>query len=89
MYYGQNDHKVQSTPTREPMNIAPNSSATSLKYTIIIHQQDQTDFPTFCRQAAEAGTEKWIVDTEKMLCTYYDQQGEELIAEPIPQATYD
>jgi uncharacterized protein YbcV (DUF1398 family) len=69
--------------------IINSNEATSLKHTIIIHQQGQTDFPTFCRQAAEAGTEKWIVDTEKMLCTYYDQQGEELVAEPISQATYD
>lgn len=89
IYYGENDYKVQSAPTRELLDIAPNSSATALKHTITIHQQGQADFPTFCRQAAEAGTEKWVVDTEKMLCTYYDQQSQELVAEPIPQAIYD
>ena len=89
IYYGQNDYKVQSAPTREPIDITSNSSATTLKNTITIHQQGKTDFPTFCQQAADAGVEKWIVDTERMLCTYYDLQGKELISEPIPQATYD
>ncbi|MDT3404233.1 DUF1398 family protein [Mucilaginibacter terrae] len=53
-----------------------------------IHQQGQTDFATFCQQAADAGVEKWVIDTQAMLCTYYDLQGNALVAEPIPQAEY-
>lgn len=89
IYYGANDYKVQSTPTRESIEIASESSAKALKHVINIHQQGQTDFPTFCQQAAEAGVEKWVVDAERLLCTYYDKQGHELVAEPIPQATDD
>ena len=47
-------------------------------------QQGKTDYLTVCRQAAEAGVEKWIVDLEKMTCTYYDKAGNSLLVEIIP-----
>jgi uncharacterized protein YbcV (DUF1398 family) len=88
VYYGQNDHVVQSAARYERLAIAPRSSKEVLAHTITIHQQGQTDFITFCRQAAEAGVEKWVINTQKMLCTYYDMEGNEMIAEPIPQGEY-
>ena len=42
-------------------------------------------FLTFCSQAAHIGVEKWVTNTLKMMCTYYDIAGNEMIAEPIPQ----
>jgi uncharacterized protein YbcV (DUF1398 family) len=88
VYYCQNDHVVQSAARYEKLAIAPKSSAGALAHTIAIHQQGQTDFITFCRQAADAGVQKWVIDTQKMLCTYYDLQGNEMVAEPIPQGEY-
>jgi uncharacterized protein YbcV (DUF1398 family) len=35
-----------------------------------MHQQGKTDFPTFCKHAAETGVEKWRVDISQMTCTY-------------------
>jgi len=88
IYYGNNGHLVKSAAKYDPMDIATSSSAASLQHTISIHQQGKTDFITFCRQAAEAGVEKWVIDTQKMLCIYYDRQRSEMVAEPIPQANY-
>lgn len=88
VYYGTTDYKIDSGAQYKLLPIAPKSSSADLEYTIKIHQQGQTDFVTFCRQAANAGVEKWVVDTEKMRCTYYDLAGNELVAEPIPQAEY-
>jgi uncharacterized protein YbcV (DUF1398 family) len=88
VYYGENNHIVQSAAKYATLAIAETSSAAILRYNIAIHQQGQTDFMTFCRQAAEAGVEKWVIDTQKMMCTYYNQQGNEMVAELIPQGEY-
>lgn len=48
------------------------------------HQQGKSDYSTFCIQAAQCGVEKWIVDMEKMTCTYYDKETRELLVEKIP-----
>lgn len=88
-YYGENGHIVNSAPKYQEMAIAKNPSATALRYTIAIHQQGQTDFLTFCNQAAEAGVEKWVIDTKTMLCIYYDIAGNEIVAELIPEAGYN
>jgi len=88
VYYGESGHEVRSATRYEQLTIAPVSSASALQHTIAIHQQGQTDFLTFCRQAADAGVEKWVIDTKKMMCTYYDLQGTEMVAEPIPHGEY-
>jgi uncharacterized protein YbcV (DUF1398 family) len=89
VYYGENGHEVKSAARYEPLAIAPVSSASVLRHTIEIHQQGQTDFLTFCHQAAETGVEKWVIDTKRMMCTYYDLKGDEMVAEPIPQGEYE
>lgn len=89
IYYGSNGHEVMAPAFYGPFAINNTSSAQKLKHTITIHQQGQTDFMTFCQQAADAGVEKWVIDTRAMLCTYYDLQGNALVAEPIPEADYN
>ena len=84
IYYGVNDHVVNGEPKYPYQDIALQSSATGLKHTIAIHQQGQTDFITFCRQAAATGVEKWVIDTTKMTRVYYDKTGSEMVSEPIP-----
>jgi uncharacterized protein YbcV (DUF1398 family) len=89
VYYGANNYHIKSEAKYAPMTISQTSSATALRHNISIHQQGQTDFLIFCRQAADAGIEKWVIDTEKMMCTYYDVQGNEMVAEPIPRGEYE
>jgi uncharacterized protein YbcV (DUF1398 family) len=88
VYYGEGGHEVRSAARYAQLAIAPVSSASALRHTIVIHQEGQTDFLTFCRQAADAGVEKWVIDTKKMMCTYYDLEANEMVAEPIPQGEY-
>ncbi|WCT13729.1 DUF1398 domain-containing protein [Mucilaginibacter jinjuensis] len=88
VYYGANDFKIDSGARYDLLPISQKSSPADLEHTIKIHQQGQTDFMTFCRQAAAAGVEKWTIDTQKMMCTYYDLAGNEMVAEPIPQTGY-
>lgn len=88
VYYGDNAQQVKSLPIYADKEINDSSSAAALRHTIVIHQQGQTDFLTFCQQAAEAGVEKWVIDTERMVCTYLDKKGAVLVEEPIPRGDY-
>lgn len=46
-----------------------------LKHAISIHQQGQTDYPTFCQQASDAGVEKWTNHMIEMTGTYFNKKG--------------
>lgn len=85
IYYGSNGYVVNSAPKYPQLEISGNSSTEQLKHTIAIHQQGLTDFITFCKEAAAAGVDKWVIDSQRMLCIYYDSAGNEMVAEPIPQ----
>lgn len=83
-YYGLNNFSLQGEAKYPSITVNRTSSAEKLKHAIAIHQQGQTDYPTFCLQAAEAGVEKWTTHMIEMTVTYIDQQGSILTMEPIP-----
>lgn len=85
-YYGANHFILEGEPKYPSMRINDESSAEQLKHVISIHQQGKTDYPTFCKQAAEAGVEKWTTNMIEMTVTYLDKQAKILIVEPIPQS---
>ncbi|RXJ45784.1 DUF1398 domain-containing protein [Gelidibacter gilvus] len=51
-----------------------------------IHQQGQTNYFTYCKDCAEKGIKKWIMNLDKMTCTYYDQVQNEIVVEKVPLA---
>jgi len=80
------DNFVSDGRTKYPkMEVNNINSAEKLKYAILIHQQGQTDYPTFCQQASDAGVEKWTTHMIEMTVTYLDKKGNKLVVEPIPQ----
>ena len=86
IFHCADNFQISRDPAYATKTISAQSSASSLKQIIADTQQGKSDFPTFCSQAADAGVEKWVVDTQKMLCTYYDASGKLMVAEPIPEA---
>ncbi len=70
-------------PSKE---IAGISNAEEFIQQLKAHQQGKTDYPNFCNDCAVNGVEKWIVDLDKMTCTYYDTAGHEMLVEQVPQA---
>lgn len=84
IYFGNDDHTVESAPVYENLLIEEQSSAEDLKTALKSHQQGSTDYQTFCRQAAAAGVEKWVTDLAAMTVTYLDMSGNELVVERIP-----
>ena len=84
-YYGKDGFTLGGAPKYPELKVSSASSSEGLKRAIAIHQQGQSDYPTFCQQAAEAGVEKWTTHMLEMTVTYRDMSGEILTIEPIPQ----
>jgi uncharacterized protein YbcV (DUF1398 family) len=83
-YWGENNYHTASTARYANLNIADEGNKEQFINYLKIHQQGATDYITFCNHCAETGIEKWIVDIEKLTCTYYDLAGNEILAELIP-----
>lgn len=87
VYFGSDDYSVQASPNEYPqLVINSESSAGKLEHALKVHQQGETDYFTFCKQAADAGVEKWVIDLNEMTCTYLDTEQTELVKEKIPSA---
>ncbi|MCB0514942.1 MAG: DUF1398 family protein [Chitinophagales bacterium] len=84
-YYGKNNYLIDAGAKYATITVSTTSSVEKLKQAIVIHQQGQTDYPTFCQQAADAGVEKWITHMIDMTVTYLDKKGNKLIVEAIPK----
>jgi uncharacterized protein YbcV (DUF1398 family) len=83
-FLGQSGHAIQSEAKYAPLAIADNSDHIQFQKELKEHQQGKTDYPTFCRTSAHSGVEKWVVEIEKMTCTYYNKAGKEILTETIP-----
>ena len=77
-------YSILSDAKWDAIDIAKIASKELLQHALTIHQQGQTDYLTFCKQAATAGVQKWIVDITAMTCTYYDCNNTTMITEVIP-----
>lgn len=83
-YHGLNNFTLLADAKWALAEVAKTGNNESLKNSLLIHQQGQTDYLTFCKQAAEAGVEKWIVDMQNMTCTYFDTLDNKMLVEEIP-----
>ena len=84
-YYGLNGFELEGCAKYDEFQVNNLSSSDSLKHAISIHQNGQTDYLTFCEQAADAGVEKWTTQMTEMSVTYFDKKGTKLTVEPIPK----
>lgn len=84
IYFGKNEYQVKSKPKYENMPIAKKSDKDKFNQYLKIHQKGETDYFTFCKYCAETGIEKWIVNLDKMTCTYYDRADKVILVETVP-----
>jgi uncharacterized protein YbcV (DUF1398 family) len=84
-YFGANDYQISSTAMYEDLSVANSSDMARFVDYLKTHQQGETDYFTFCRHCAETGIEKWFVCLDEMTCTYFDQEGNKILVEKIPQ----
>ena len=84
-YYGANDYTTTLPAKYKFLKVAKTCNAARFKTDLKAHQGGQTDYPTFCNDAAKSGIEKWVVSVDKMTCTYFDTSGNKILVEEIPQ----
>jgi len=83
-YFGKNEFQTKSKPKYEVLSIANESDKNKFSQYLKIHQKGETDYFTFCTHCAETGIEKWIVNLDKMTCTYFDKAENEILVEIVP-----
>jgi uncharacterized protein YbcV (DUF1398 family) len=84
VFKGRDGFELQSPPKYGFIPVTPKSNPDQFKKILWEHQQAKTDYPTFSKQAAENGVEKWRVDTIRMTCSYFDVTGSLILEEKIP-----
>lgn len=85
-YHGDDGYSLKVVP-REYVSlpVAETLNEEKFKAELLAHQQGKTDYPTFIQMCAETGIEKWIINLDKMTCTYYDKKRREVLVEKIPE----
>ncbi len=84
-YFGANNFTTNSLPKYESLVISDVCNPTTFIQNLKAHQKGETDYYTFCTHCAETGIEYWIVDLNKMTCTYYNKSQQEVLVEKIPE----
>lgn len=84
-YFGENNFRASENKTYDSLNIAPSANKERFIEFLVMHQDGQTDYMTFCNHAAQCGIAKWRVDIIEMTCTYYDSIENPILIEKIPE----
>jgi uncharacterized protein YbcV (DUF1398 family) len=82
-YFGKDDHKVASPPVHEKLSIAETSNRKRFLNHLNLHNEGKTNYLEMSKGLADSGIEKWTFDTNKMIITYYDKYGNEMLVEAI------
>ena len=83
-YYGSDNFSVSTTEKYPAIQITPTANKERFIEFLVIHQDGQTDYITFCNDAANCGIASWRVDIIEMTCTYFDSSGVPILIEKIP-----
>ena len=83
-YFGKENFRTRSEPKDGLLTVEKTTDREKFAHYLKIHQKGETDYYTFCKHCSETGIEKWIVDLERMTCTYYDPAGNEILTEEVP-----
>ena len=84
-YFGKNDYQQKSEPKYDLLSISEHCDKEKFAAYLKSHQNGETDYFTFCKHCAETGIEKWVAYLDKMTCTYFDKNGNEILEEQIPK----
>lgn len=85
-YFGAENFTTSSAPKYRELSIAETANQQEFIYRLKAHQKGETDYFTFCKDCAENGIEKWVVDLKAMTCIYYDKAENQILVEQIPHA---
>jgi len=83
-FFGYLEYTVETGPLYKTITVNEQSDKAQFQLALKANQEGKTDFLTFCRDCAQSGVEKWIMDMSNMTCTYFDRAGDPVLAETIP-----
>jgi uncharacterized protein YbcV (DUF1398 family) len=83
-YYGDATNEASTDKKYEALPIATSTNKERFIEYLVMHQDGQTDYFTFCQQAAQSGIATWRIDIIEMTCTYFDINHNPVIIENIP-----
>lgn len=83
-YFGADNFRVVATDTYDEITVASTANKEQFIEFLVMHQDGQTDYLTFCHHAGQCGIAKWSVDIVEMTCTYFDLSDVALLIEKIP-----
>ncbi|MBD0726222.1 phage envelope protein [Flavobacterium sp. L1I52] len=84
-YIGADNFSVSTEKKYDAIAVTPSANKERFIEFLVMHQDGQTDYPTFCQHAAICGIAKWRVDIIEMTCTYYDSNNNPILIEKIPE----
>lgn len=85
IFKGTDNYIVKFKRGLESVVVSMHSSTEKFKQILSTHQKGETDYLTFCKQAGEAGVERWISNFESMTVTYLDKDSKVIFEESIPR----
>lgn len=85
VYYDEDNESVLSLPKYPDLEITDECNPNQFRKYLKIHQQGKTDYLTFCQHCAETGIKYWLIDLNKMTCTYFTKENTLVFEEEIPQ----
>ena len=83
-YFGSDNFRATATDTYNNIAIAQSANKERFIEFLVMHQEGQTDYLTFCNHAAQCGIAKWSVNIIEMTCTYFDPFNAPILIEKIP-----
>lgn len=83
-FFGADNFVLKTPATHSILTINDESNGETFAHYLKIHQQGETDYPTFLQHSAVTGIEKWTLDFVAKTCTYFDKKGRKLLIEQIP-----
>lgn len=84
VYYGDTNHEVSTDEKYDQLLIAGTANKERFIEYLVLHESGQTDYYTFCQQAAQCGIAKSRIDIIEMTCTYLTPSGDPIVIEKIP-----
>jgi uncharacterized protein YbcV (DUF1398 family) len=82
-FFGKDGQKVVSPPAHETLPVANTSNREKFMEHLDQHLQRKTSYLEMSKGLAESGVAKWTFDTHRMMATYYDKAGNEMLAEEV------
>lgn len=83
VYYDTSGFSATTEKKSAVITIAPTANKERFIEFLVMHQDGQTDYPTFCNHAGQCGIARWSVDIIAMTCTYFDSANTTILIEKI------